>query len=192
MNNKNTEILDSLWKGYGAVKDYDVHYSSMRTAISLSFLTVAVTLGGFFIYQTSYYLAFVMPSFALVIAIFLNNFFIQLMRFCLKRAGDIEQEISSIITKTEPHLDKIKILLLFRQEIGEKIRNFKFFYISVNTLKDPAIVAFIAIIFGNWLIVCFFSRSLMIVLLGLLMITAYVIYRYKKQKTKSNTKPVSA
>lgn len=151
---KNTTI-DHLWKTYDTVKDYDIHYSTMRTLISLALLTASLTIGGLFIDKNDFFMALIMPSLFLIIAIFLNNFFIFVMTSCLEHASQIEEAIANItLYKYEENFEHIKELINFRKKIGEKILvKFRFWRFSKQTINEPGITALFSIIIVNALVV---------------------------------------
>jgi hypothetical protein len=103
MNNDYKELLNSAKMVYEQVKNYDLHYSNIRTTVSTFLLTTALGLGSYLIGKGSeyYLLGLFMPIAFLSISILNNLFFVYVMGKCAKKAGQLEILISALSLNKE-------------------------------------------------------------------------------------------
>jgi hypothetical protein len=118
---ENNKLLNSAKMVYEQVKNYDLHYSNIRTTVSTFLLTTALGLGSYLIGQGSdyYILGLFMPTAFLCISILNNLFFVYVMGKCAKKAGELELLISAL-SQNEGNI-KVKIKPEIKVEAETKV-----------------------------------------------------------------------
>ena len=117
--------MDNLPDIYREVSKYDLHYSTVRTSVSIFLVSVSFSLGSFLLKEGPKEAGLIFPTILFLLAIGLSTHYQRLTKSCRTIQRDLENRITS--ARTSGTLSTAP-LVNFRERLAQEYRLTKFFH----------------------------------------------------------------